>query len=486
MKTSLLKSSKGLVEILGRESLSREATIVTNSKDADHKKIFIALNGEKFRAIDFVDEVLLNGCRDIIIECKDEQERERVNGWRENFPDSCFYIVNNANEFFLNVASQWADHWREQGQDRFLIGLTGSNGKTTCKEILKHLLEGIFPGEVLATEGNLNNLFGVPMTLLKLNDHRVGVIEMGTNSPGEIAMLARAVSPEAGLITNIGHAHLEKLKGRDGVFKEKSDLYREFEKNDKAKFFVVNASDEYLCQLTGEKLKTIQLQETLQNDGDYKIDNNVIKIKANDQIIKIQNNHLCGRHNLNNLALCFYLCTQIFKGEGQKEKLLLAANSYRPKEMNRGSWIQKSGQEVYLDAYNANPDSMKCAIETFTIQLQDKVRGNKDKQMASAVFVLGDMNELGDYTSQGHRDVAQFLEENIAALKNFNIYSHVFFVGRYHRFYTEGFGESENMEVYSNVDSLKDRLLSLQQEGRFYFLKGSRSLQLEGLLDIFE
>ena len=194
----------------------KSLSISTDSRNLLDANTFVALYGEKFDGYDFLQSVIEKSIQLVIF--KDELGREK--DFCERFPNQEYIIVNDTILFLQDLAKFHIESWKKKGG--LAIGITGSNGKTTNKEILKSLLDEVFPEKVLATKGNFNNHIGLPKTIFDLDEtHNIAILEMGTNHPGEIAILAKIAKPKAGFITNIGRAHLEYLINLEGVFELK-------------------------------------------------------------------------------------------------------------------------------------------------------------------------------------------------------------------------------------------------------------------------
>ena len=282
-----------------------------------------------------------------------------------------------------------------------IIALTGSNGKTTTKELIHVVLSKKY--NTLATIGNLNNHIGVPLTLLRFNKQtEIGIVEMGANHQKEIEFLCEIAQPDYGYITNFGKAHLEGFGGVEGVIKGKSEMYDYLKNNNKLIF--VNLDD----AIQNEKTATVKRFSFTVNTSqtDLKITaveaNPMVKITYNNLLI---NSHLIGICNANNINAAISI-GNYFKVSD--EQIKEAIENYIP-ENNRSQLIQKSGNEIILDAYNANPSSMTAAITNF-IQLE------KENKIA----ILGDMFELGNESLSEHKKIVELLE-NQKSIKTYFI-----------------------------------------------------------------
>lgn len=466
-----------------KDALEYDLNIKTDSRSIDSKSAFICLNGEKYRGSQFIREALDQGAKIVITE-NDKSDDLDLSSLCLDYPESCFIFVENANKYFQTLAYLWAKQWKEKDSRRFLIGVTGSNGKTTTKEMLTSILERIFPNQILSTYGNLNNLFGVPMTLLRLTDqHQVGVIELGANRPGEIDCLSRIVNPEAGIITSIGAAHLELLGDLEGVFKEKRSLYDHFSTNPRKKVFVVNSDDPFLERLTSNgDVSGVKKKEDINNSQYpfcYSLRDGDILLRLNEQTLKITNSSILGKHNIINLINTVSLVGLLFPDI--ISKIEEAASQIRDQNSNRGNWVDRGNLAIYLDAYNANPDSMKASFDTFLSACSHEFSMGRKLRV---YFILGDMNELGVESDRYHEEIGLYVKSQLKAI---NFEREVLFVGTKSKGYKKGFGDK--CRVFDKKEDLKKYLEGLvfsSKEKSFLFLKASRSLQLESLVDIFD
>ncbi|MEP6734555.1 MAG: UDP-N-acetylmuramoyl-tripeptide--D-alanyl-D-alanine ligase [Chryseolinea sp.] len=348
--------------------------VSTDTRKIIPDSMFFALKGDRFNANEFAQQALDKGARYVVI---DEEKYKQ--------DDRCLLVDN-----VLGSLQDLARYHRSQLRIPF-IGLTGSNGKTTSKELVASVLNKKF--RTLATVGNLNNHIGVPLTLLSIDSKvEIAVIEMGANHVGEIALLSSIANPTHGFITNIGKAHIGTFGGFDNIIRAKSELYQHLIVNEGIVFinsgneillnmskrfnkpvFYPGASDYYHCELIGA--------------------DPFVKVRAeNGQVIST---NLIGTYNFENIAAA--LCIGKYFGV-QAEEANSAINSYVAGNM-RSQLVKKEGNTVILDAYNANPSSMKAAIENMAaMQVQNKV------------VILGDMYELEEEAETEHRNIGKLLK----------------------------------------------------------------------------
>ena len=419
--------------------------VSTDTRKIEKNCIFFALRGENFDANTFAAQALLHGALYAVI------DRE------EFFIEGKTFLVENT----LDCLQQVARIHRETFTIPF-IGLTGSNGKTTTKELIREILTQKY--RVLATEGNLNNHIGVPLTLLKLKkEHEIAVIEMGANHQKEIEFLCSLSQPDYGLITSIGKAHLEGFGGFEGVIKAKTELYH-FIENKHGKL-VVNGDDELLSRLSASYPKTTYGKG---EKNDLKVESCEWQPRValsyqwkNEKATRKFNTHLTGKYNLDNVlsAVCF---GKIFGVED--EKIIDALENYSP-DNNRSQWIDKGKYSILMDAYNANPSSMMAALENF-VSLDSN---------AKTVF-LGDMFELGDEAAKEHENIVRWLSSQ----KNVLCY----YCGP--RFMECREHGNQNSHFFENTESCIQMVEALGLPTGKILIKGSRGMKMERCLALFE
>ncbi len=407
--------------------------ISTDTRKIIKNSIFFALKGGNFNANKFALEALEKGATYAVIDEKKYYKNDKT------------ILVNNV----LETLQKLATYHREQ-LNIPIIALTGSNGKTTTKELIKIVLSNKY--KVTATNGNLNNHIGVPLTLLSMDENtEIGIVEFGANNPKEIEFLANITKPDYGYITNFGKAHLEGFKSLEGVIKAKTELYDYLKENMKTVF--VNDNDA-IQVLKSRKLKTIHFGE---KKSKYYIEfinsNPFVTVKYNETIIKT---NLIGSYNYNNIAAAITI------GLHFKVAILdikIALENYKPTN-NRSQIIQKNSNKIILDAYNANPTSMECAIQN-VIQLKDPFK----------IAILGDMFELGKYAKEEHQKITDLLNTS-----NLN---EVYLLGE--NFYTVN-TNSENIKKYKTFKEFKEEFEV--PKNATILIKASRGMALERVLDL--
>jgi len=348
--------------------------ICTDTRKVEKGNLFFALKGPNFNANKLADEALKNGAIAAVIDDSDFDEGDN------------YILVNDG----LQTLQTLANYHRKQF-DIPVIGITGTNGKTTTKELMAAVLETTFKTHY--TKGNFNNHIGVPLTLLEMEeDTEIAIIEMGANHIGEIAELCQIAEPNLGIITNIGKAHLEGFGSFEGVARAKSELYL-FIKNNGGSIFV-NSTDEHLMRMSSRLQNVIKFPEVEDfYTCEFLSSNPFIEFKVNNSTIKT---HLFGMYNFYNIATA--LCIgKYFKVD---ERLANNAISNFESDNNRSQIIKKHSNTIILDAYNANPSSMKAAILNF-----------EEMEMPNKIVVLGDMFELGAESKEEHTAIGELLAE---------------------------------------------------------------------------
>lgn len=411
--------------------------IATDNRKINTNNMFVALKGDNFNGNKFALSALENGAKFAII---DEAEYNI---------DDRFILVENS----LIALQQLASYHRNQLKIT-IIGLTGSNGKTTTKELINAVLSQKF--NTKATLGNLNNHIGVPLTLLSFNNStEIGIVEMGANHQKEIEMLCGICQPDFGYITNFGKAHLEGFGGTEGVIKGKSELYQFLSANNKTAF--VNTDDAIQNEKTKNSNRiTFGVNNATNFVNITKIETNpMVKIEFEDTIIQ---SHLIGLYNANNINAAI----TIGKHFGvPNEKIKFGLENYIPNN-NRSQLLEKNSNKIILDAYNANPSSMNAALTNF-FQLEEK---NK-------VAILGDMFELGIESSDEHKNLIEFCfhREDI----KFHFIGKDFFAHK---------NSNTNMNFYETFESFRAEFPKQKTENSFLLIKGSRGMSLERTLDL--
>ena len=435
--------------------------ISTDSRTIEKGDLFVALSGPQFNGLQFAKSALDRGALGVVFS-KDQETNQIIPNLMKSYRNRFFIEVKETYEYLKSITMAHVSQWKMSGGR--VLGITGSNGKTTTKEMLAFMIEGLIGDTLLYTKGNLNNQIGVPLTLcrLLLHQHKLAIIEMGTNQSGEIQDLCDIAMPDMGIITNTSKTHLEYLKNEEGVFQEKRALYDSVMRRSNNKgAFVLNVDGEYLRTLPQNK-NVITFGEKF---GTQKIQFNEKEVRINE--IPLRNEFITGKHNFINLACSFLMAEKLFSD--RVDELRERAAHFQP-QFNRSSWIKHGHVDIFLDAYNANPISMKAAISSFTeTVLHRKLKWQK------ILWIIGDMNELGDQAEVCHEELGETLRMSPA--KN------IVFVGRHYGPFKQGLQkEALHLKKISDfTETLGKRYLDSFD---MVFIKGSRSLQLESLVDI--
>ena len=412
--------------------------VTTDTRDCPEGSMFIALKGVSFNGNTFASQAIANGCRYAVV---DEAEYAGDAEGRILLVDDCLKALQD-------LAA-----WHRRALSTRMIGITGTNGKTTTKELIAAVLKEKY--NVLYTQGNLNNHIGVPLTLLKLTpEHEMAVVEMGANHPGEIKTLVNIACPDYGIITNVGKAHLEGFGSFEGVIRTKGELY-DYLRDNGGKIFIQNENP-YLNSIAGG-LECIRYGA---EDGLY-VSGKVLSCspfltfgwKSEGKEYEVQT-HLIGSYNVDN-ALAAVAIGRYF--EVEDDAICHALSSYEPQN-NRSQLVEAGGNRFVIDAYNANPTSMAAALENF--RMIDA--GHK-------MVILGDMKELGEASLEEHQKVVDML-----AGCGFD---RVILVG-------QEFGKTANtFEHYSNADEVYSVLSVDMPKGYMILIKGSNSMKLAGMAE---
>ena len=409
------------------------AGVSTDSRTLQSGQLFFALSGPNFNGNQFAKQALNKGAIAVVVD-------EDV-----SISDDRVIRVENTLRSLQTLATE---HRKKLGTT--IIALTGSNGKTTTKELIHSVLSTTYTS--VATQGNLNNHIGVPLTLLSLQkDTEIGVVEMGANHPGEIALLANITQPNAGLVTNFGKAHLEGFGSLDGVVKAKSELF-DYLKTTNG-LIIANADDpKIMAQLKGQDPITYGTETTARVSATLLTENDAIRIEVDQQEIQTQ---LSGAYNGYN-ALAAYAIGRHFGVSPQNAKRAL--ESYIP-DNNRSQLIRKKDLHITLDAYNANPTSMQAALASFS------------KKGGKKIAVLGQMNELGKHTEIEHKRLVDWIKSSSI--------DDCYWVG-------SAFAPFISSDKYfSTVDQAIDYFSKTPLGQASILVKGSRSFTLEKLVDVF-
>ncbi|MBA3664064.1 MAG: UDP-N-acetylmuramoyl-tripeptide--D-alanyl-D-alanine ligase [Bacteroidetes bacterium] len=431
------------IEELYKAYLASGQVICTDTRKLIKGGIFFALKGANFNANEFAKKAIEAGCSLAVID--DEK----------HIGSKCAFVPD-----VLKALQQLANYHRKQLTIPFLA-ITGSNGKTTNKELINAVMTKKL--KTLATEGNLNNHIGVPLTLLRITkEHEFAIIEMGANHQGEIAELCEIAEPDFGLITNIGKAHLEGFGGIEGVKKGKSEMYKYIAAKHGKVF--VNGDDETLHELALNNDKITYGTKKLYDVIGKDITNNeTVALKFTTRYgekdwskLPVINTQIVGSYNFIN-CLAAACVGHYFKVE--EGFIKEALENYLP-NMNRSQLVKTGRNTLLLDAYNANPNSMKAAIENFSNYKADK-----------KLLLLGDMFELGEYSAKEHEKIVELLQEK--KLEDVVLVGEEFFKIN-----------SNTFKRFKTTNECKEYLQHRSVNDTTVLIKGSRGMKMEALQEV--
>jgi UDP-N-acetylmuramoyl-tripeptide--D-alanyl-D-alanine ligase len=415
--------------------------ITTDSRDCPEGSIFIALKGELFDGNKFAVQALDKGCAVAIV--SDEQVYNGYHG------DKTMILVPDTLQAYKDLARE---HRRRF--DIPVIAITGTNGKTTTKELVHAVLDEHYDG--MATEGNFNNDVGVPKTLLRLSImDEIAVVEMGASHPGDIKTLAETAEPTCGLITNVGKAHLQGFGSLEGVVRTKGELYENLATRPDSVIFI-NADNEYLMGILPQGVKA-EYYTRDESKADARVYGQII---ACDPFLRLRwrenggdwhevATHLIGSYNIDNVLAAVTVGLHF---DVTPQQICHAIESYVPSN-NRSQLTETPHNHLIVDAYNANPTSMAAALDNFSLM-----------EVSPKMAILGEMRELGDSSREEHRRVV----ERLAACP----FDEVWLVGN----------EFKDIECpyrkFDDVEQVKAAIAENRPEGRYILIKGSNGTRL--------
>ena len=407
----------------------------TDTRECTPGSIFFALRGETFNGNDFALQALENGCAYAVVD-------------DASLPDDPRLLqVDNVLDTLQRLAAHHRQVWGGS-----VVQITGTNGKTTTKELTAAVLSTRY--QVLYTQGNLNNHIGVPKTLLRLTDeHQLAVVETGANHPGEIALLSGIVQADCGLITNVGTAHLQGFGSFEGVLRTKTELYDSL-RTRRGGFVFLDAGNEHLasravglpavtygvpgqgCQVEGELLPQTSPFVSLR-----------FRLRGGEW--QEVHTHLVGGYNLLNVLAAVAVGVHFGVRAEQAAKAVAA---YQPTN-NRSQWMRTERNELIVDAYNANPTSMKAALDNMALM-----------RHAHKMVILGEMRELGEASAEEHRRVAAQAQQLGC--------EEVWLVGDAFRPYADG------ARWFADEAAVEAALAELKPQGKLILVKGSNGTRL--------
>lgn len=413
--------------------------VSTDTRKINWDSMFFALKGEKFDGNTFSENAIKLGAKYVVID-----NENYVSGNKT-------ILVKNVLETIQKLATFHRIYLGTK-----ILALTGSNGKTTTKELINAVLSKKY--KTTATSGNLNNHIGVPLTLLSMTtETQLGIVEMGANHQKEIEFLCNIALPDFGYITNFGKAHLEGFGGVEGVIKGKSEMYTHLIEHDKTIF--INTDDPIQFKKT-KGAKTISF-------GTKSVTKNIaIRLKSSEPYVivifkgEIITSQLIGEYNFSNISAAIAIGEHF---EVSSQDIKDAIENYIPRN-NRSQILNKGTNKIVLDAYNANPTSMEAALNNF----------NKQKEN-NKIVVLGDMFELGEDSNIEHKSIVDLAQKMTL--------NHCYFIGE--NFYSVK-NNNETSDFYKSFNDFKVHCQNLEFENSLILIKGSRGMALERILDILE
>ena len=408
--------------------------VTTDSRNCPEGSMFIALKGETFNGNAFAAQALKQGCRYAVI---DESE----------YAGEGTILVDNC----LQALQQLANYHRRQLKTP-VIGITGTNGKTTTKELISTVLSRKF--NTLYTEGNFNNHIGVPLTLLRLTkEHEMAVVEMGANHPGEIKTLVHIAEPDYGIITNVGKAHLQGFGSFEGVIRTKGELYDFLRDKGGATIFIQNENP-YLNGIA-EGLTCVRYGQTvgLYVSGELISCSPFLSFRWTAEGVSHEvNTHLIGSYNLDNMLAAAAIGRYFGVSD---DDISSALASYLPHN-NRSQLKETADNKLIVDAYNANPTSMMAALKNF-----------RQVEAPHKMVILGDMKELGEASREEHQKVVDYLKECG--------FDRVVLVG------PEFAAATHSYQTFQHVGEVLADIRMHKPQGYYILIKGSNSMKLSQL-----
>lgn len=410
--------------------------ICTDTRNISNNVLFFCLKGENYDGNIFAEKALNLGANYVI-----------VDNYKYFKNKSNYILVKNS----LKTLQELAKFHRSKLKTK-IIAITGSNGKTTSKELIYSVLSQKF--NTVSTIGNYNNHIGVPISILSISDKtEIGIIEMGANHLNEIKFLCEIANPQIGYITNFGKAHLEGFGSEISIIKGKSELYNYLKETNGLAF--INGDDKKQLKLTQKNKRFIfgSSEKADLNITPKNINSNKIILKYNNFDFK---SNMIGSYNVSNVsvAIAFGLFFEIPK------KIIMKGLKKYSAINNRSQWVKKGSNLVLMDAYNANPSSMKASIDAFI-----------ENTKTNRIIILGDMEELGKYSKSEHQKIANKLEKIDIEL--------VILIGK---IFSEVDYEKKNFKKFDNSKDASKFLNNKKWFNKNFLLKGSRKNKLEEII----
>ncbi len=437
-----MERAENMVSIEHIYSCFNESTgITTDTRQCREGMMFVALRGENFDGNRYAKSALEQGCRYAVVD----------NAAYADPADERYLLVDDS----LKALQQLARHHRRT-LGLPIVGITGTNGKTTTKELVAAVLSRKY--HIHYTQGNLNNHIGVPLTLLQLTaEHEMAVVEMGASHPGDIKELVEIAEPDYGLITNVGMAHLQGFGSLEGVIRTKGEMYDYLRTTPRRTIFL-NTGNHHLCAIA-ERLEAVTYSQAEEADICGKLIDCAPYLrfqwrKRDGQWHEVST-QLIGSYNIDNALCAVAMGTHFGVAE---EEVSAALSEYTPTN-NRSQLTKTEHNTLVVDAYNANPTSMRAAIENFALM-----------EVPHKMLILGDMKELGEATATAHQEVVDLLDARD--------FAEVWLVG-------PAFAATRHTQrTFANAEEVKAALEAERPEGCTILIKGSNSMKLASLVEL--
>jgi UDP-N-acetylmuramoyl-tripeptide--D-alanyl-D-alanine ligase len=425
-------------------------SVSTDTRKIPKDSIFIALKGENFNGNNFIEEASEKGAALCIVD-EINFDSTRLN------PSTSIIKVENTKKALLNLAAFYRKKLTVK-----MIGITGSTGKTSTKDLVAAALSGKY--NVFKTKGNFNNEIGLPLMIFQLdNNYDIAVLEMGMSNLNEIHNLAEVALPDIAIITNVGVSHLENLKTRENILKAKMEITDFFHENSK---LIINADNDLLETIDNKQFSI--LRTGIENGRDFKaVDINLDEKHINFRVVEsngisspIINISVPGKHNILNALLAIGCSRSLGMNY---EEIVRGLQTLEFTSM-RLDIVKGKKFTIIDDCYNASPDSMRAAIDVLA-NLEGKRK----------VAILGTMRELGDTSYNLHKEIGEYAK--------FNGVDYVFAVGEFSDAYVEGFGDNNNSKLFENIDDAIEFIKSIVSTDDAILVKASRSMKFENIVN---
>lgn len=440
----------------------KQMVITTDSRFCPEGSIFIALKGENFDGNRYAAQALEKGCRHAIVDNPDFYDAQ----------DGRYLLVDDTLQAYKQLAREYRREF-----DIPMIGITGTNGKTTTKELIATVLKQKY--RVMATEGNFNNDVGVPKTLMRLSDeYEIAVVEMGASHPGDIRTLVNTAEPTCGIITNVGLAHLQGFGSFEGVKRTKGELYDFFAQRKSLSPIFINAQDKDLMQMLEERMalddnkiepiyysterldiqKPYVFGKAVEANPFLCVQWNTVDEHGNDGPKHSVRSQLIGQYNIHNILAAVAIGLHFGV---DPDDMSTALEQYQPSN-NRSQYVDTGRNHLIVDAYNANLSSMMASMDNFDTLMK------ADRKMV----ILGDMKELGTASTDAHQQI-------VDRLKQMDV--QVWLVG-------EEFNKTQHGDdcrMFDNVEQVMAAVAEQPIDGYTILIKGSHSMRLDKLKDVF-